>query len=205
VTVILSETKDLVSRPARRRSFVAALLRTAVFALLPVATASLHAQRAATTVILVRHAEKAAAPADDPGLTEGGQARARALAAIARDAGVTAIITTQFARTRETARPAADALGISAEVARAGGGQHAQDVAKMIMMHAGGVVLVVGHSNTVPAIIVALGAPQPPSICDSEYDNLYIVTVPPSGLAHIIHARYGEPSPADASCPVMRP
>lgn len=176
-----------------------------VASLLVAAPMAAQQSRGTTTVILVRHAEKAAAPADDPTLTEGGQARARALATIAKDAGVTAIITTQFARTRETARPSTDALGIASEVARAGGAQHAQDVAKMIMAHAGSVVLVVGHSNTVPAIIGALGAPQPPSICDSEYDNLYIVTVPPSGAAHVIRARYGEPSPADASCPVMRP
>ena len=158
---------------------------------------------AATTVILVRHAEKAAAPADDPGLTDAGQARARALAEIARDAGVTAIITTQFARTRETARLAAEAVGVTAEVARAGGAQHAQEVAGLIRAHAGGVVLVVGHSNTVAAIIAALGAPQPPAICDGEYDNLYIMTMPASGPARVIRARYGEPSPITAGCGAM--
>ena len=162
----------------------------------------------ATTVILVRHAEKGDAPANDPGLTEAGAARARALLAIARDAGVTAVITTQFARTRETARPAAEALGITAEVARAGGSaaQHAQDVARMVQAHAGGVVLVVGHSNTIPAIVAALGAPQPPPICDSEYDDLYVVTLVPNKTAHVIRARYGAPSPAaDASCAAMKP
>jgi broad specificity phosphatase PhoE len=158
-----------------------------------------------TTVILVRHAEKGDAPANDPGLTEAGAARARALMAIARDAGVTAVITTQFARTRETARPAAEALGITPEVARAGGGAHAQDVARMVQAHAGGVVLVVGHSNTIPAIVAALGAPQPPPICDSEYDNLYVVTIPASGSAREIRARYGEPSPVEAGCGAMRP
>lgn len=167
----------------------------------------LHAQRAPTTVILVRHAEKATAPAADPALTETGQARAAALMAIARDAGVNAIITTQFARTRETARLAAESLHVTPEVARAGGAaaQHAQDVARMVLAHAGGVVLVVGHSNTIPAIVAALGAPQPPPICDSAYDDLYVVTVPASGPAHVIHARYGERSPVDASCHAMAP
>ena len=160
-----------------------------------------------TTVILVRHAEKGDAPANDPGLTEAGAARARALLAIARDAGVTAVITTQFARTRDTARPTAEALGITPEVARAGGSaaQHAQDVARMVQAHAGGVVLVVGHSNTIPAIIAALGAPQPPPICDGEYDDFYMVTVVANGSAHLIHTRYGQPSPADATCASMRP
>ena len=164
-------------------------------------------QTATTTIILVRHAEKGDAPANDPGLTEAGTARARALMAIAHDAGVTAVITTQFARTRETARPTAEALGITPEVARAGGSaaQHAQDVARMAQAHAGGVVLVVGHSNTIPAIVAALGAPQPPPICDSEYDDLYVVTIPASGSARVIRARYGEPSPVEAGCGAMRP
>ena len=160
-----------------------------------------------TTVILVRHAEKGDAPANDPGLTEAGAARARALMAIARDAGVTAVITTQFARTRETGRLAAEALGITPEVARAGGSaaQHAQDVARLVQAHAGGVVLVVGHSNTIPAIIAVLGAPQPPPICDSEYDDLYVVTLAPNAAAHEIRARYGAPSPVEAGCGPMKP
>src|SRR5690242_14861448 len=122
--------------------------------------------------------------------------------AIARDAGVTAVITTQFARTRETARRAAEALAITSEVRRAGGStaQHAQDVARMVQAHAGGVVLVVGHSNTIPAIVAALGAPQPPPICDSEYADLYVVTIVPGKPAHVIRARYGAPSPAEAGC-----
>ena len=164
-------------------------------------------QPATTTVILVRHAEKGDAPATDPGLTEGGAARARALMTIARDAGVTAVITTQFVRTRETGRPTAEALGITPELARASGSaaQHAQDVARMVQAHAGGVVLVVGHSNTIPAIVAALGAPQPPPICDSEYDGLYVVVVNASGPAHLIRGRYGKPSSVGATCASMRP
>lgn len=161
-------------------------------------------QRAPTTVILVRHAEKAATPADDPPLTEEGRERAQVLMGIAREAGVTAIITTQFARTRETARPAAESLKITPEVIRAAAGpQHAQDVAHAALAHQGGVVLVVGHSNTIPAIIAALGAPEPPMICDAQYDNLYVVTVPPSGAAHLIHARYGSPPAVPVGCGSM--
>ena len=163
-------------------------------------------QPAPTTVILVRHAEKAATPTDDPALTEEGLARAQALMTIAREAGVTAIITTQFARTRDTARPAAEALKITPEVIRATAGpQHAQDVAHAALAHAGGVVLVVGHSNTIPAIVAALGAPQPPPICDSSYDDLYVVTVLPGGAARVIHARYGAPSPEAAAWGAMKP
>ena len=176
-----------------------------VLLLLVLAALPLAAQeRAPTTVILVRHAEKAAAPAEDPPLTRAGRERAQALMAIAREAGVTAIITTQFARTRETAHPAAEALKITPEVVTTmAGGQHAQNVARAALAHPGAVVLVVGHSNTVPGIVAALGAPQPPPICDSSYDDLYIVTVPASGPARVIHARYGEPSPVVAGCGSM--
>ena len=162
------------------------------------------AQATTTTVILVRHAEKAAEPANDPGLTPAGEQRARDLAQVARDAGVTAVITTQFARTRATAEPLAKALGITPEVVDARGSAHAQDVANLVRKHAGQVVIVVGHSNTIPAIVAALGAPQPPPICDPEYDNLYIVTIPATGTPRVIHARYGAPTPVTAGCASMR-
>jgi broad specificity phosphatase PhoE len=158
---------------------------------------------ATTTVILVRHAEKASTPAADPPLTSAGEARARALLAAVREAGVSAIITTQFARTKSTAAPTAVALDITPEVVPATSGTHVQDVAAAIRRHAGQTVLVVGHSNTVPAIIAALGAPEPPPICDEAYDNLYIVTIPPRGPPGLIEAKYGERSIA-AGCATMK-
>jgi len=185
-----------VSRPASRARWLIA-------AALLVACAHI-ARAQTTTVILVRHAEKAAEPASDPALTAAGEQRARDLAELARAAGVTAIITTQFARTRATAQPLASALALTPQVIDARGATHAQDVASAVRAHAGGVVLVVGHSNTIPAIIAALGAPPPPPICDPEYDNVYIVTVPPSGAARVIRARYGAPTPAPASCGAMK-
>jgi broad specificity phosphatase PhoE len=161
--------------------------------------------RGPTTVILVRHAEKAAEPADDPPLTGAGEARARALVDATRDAGVQAIITTQFVRTKATAQPVSAALGLSPEVVDARGPKHAQDVAEAILVHhAGETVLVVGHSNSVPAIIAALGANRPPPICDSQYDNLFIVTVPETGQARVIRAKYGAASPPDPACAAMR-
>ena len=57
----------------------------------------------ATTVLLVRHAEKETGR--DPGLTAAGQARARALVEVAKGAGVSAIYHTQLERTRLTAAP----------------------------------------------------------------------------------------------------
>ena len=155
----------------------------------------------ATTVILVRHAEKAAAPRNDPPLTAAGEARAKALLEAVRDAGVTAIITTQYVRTRATAAPTAAALGITPEIVAATGSSHVDDVAATILGHEGQTVLVVGHSNTVPDIIHALGAPAP-QICDAEYDNLFIVVLAPPSPARLIRAKYGARSPAGACSPM---
>ena len=173
---------------------------------LAVAAVPASAQTAATTttVILVRHAEKAASPADDPPLNAAGEARSRELAQAVRDAGVSAIITTQFARTRATGQPIATALGITPTVVAATNTNHVQDVVAEIRKHPGQTVLIVGHSNTVPAIVEALGAKRPPAICDSQYDNLFVVTMPSSGAVGAVRAKYGEPSPRDSTCAAMR-
>ena len=186
----------MTSLSPTRRAFVAALA-----ALLFAAPAVARAQQAAsaaparaTTVYLVRHAEKAAQPADDPSLTEEGQARAAELARVLRDAGVQAVVTTQFARTRLTAQPLADSLRLTPEVVNARGQGHPAEVARVVLgKHAGETVLVVGHSNTIPEIVAALGAPHPGVIGDATHDNLFVVTVTPEGKARLVRARYGKP------------
>jgi broad specificity phosphatase PhoE len=134
----------------------------------------------AQMAIVVRHAERADAgapagnamtAAPDPELSAAGKARAQALAAMLKDAGVTAIYTTEFIRTKDTAAPLAQALKVTAEIIPAR--DQATLIAK-IKAHARGAVLVVGHSNTVPAIIKALGG-MDVTLADSEYDSLFFV------------------------------
>lgn len=159
-------------------------------------------------VVLVRHAEKAAQPADDPPLTVEGVARAKALAEAVEDARITAIITTQWVRTRETAAPLASSSRIVPEVVPTGDTRaHAEAVASAVRRHPGGVVLVVGHSDTIPAIIAALGGPRLPDICSSAFDDLFVL-VPsggPSGQTprlpswSLLRSRYGAPS-SRAAC-----
>jgi hypothetical protein len=62
--------------------------------------------------VLVRHAERAAAPADDPPLTAAGTKRAQDLATTLRDTRFSAVVTTHLIRTRDTAAPTATALGL---------------------------------------------------------------------------------------------
>ena len=141
-------------------------------------------------VYLVRHAERAdqAAPAgqmqapNDPPLSPAGEARAKRLATMLRDAGITAIFTTQFRRTRDTAQPLASARGLTPLVNP--GADTAGLVAKLRAEHATGIVLVVGHSNTIPEIIAALGGPAI-TIADNEYDNLFVLVPTAGALARI--------------------
>jgi hypothetical protein len=73
-----------------------------------------------------------------------------------------------------------------------------------IRKHPGKTVLVVGHSNTVPAIVEALGAKRPGAICDSRYDDMFVVIVAGDGKASVVHSTYGEASPRDTTCAAMR-
>jgi broad specificity phosphatase PhoE len=163
-------------------------LRLALASLLVLAPAALRAQ--ATTVVLVRHAEKAPAPASDPLLSEVGQARATALADALADAGVQAVIVTPFQRTRLTAAPLMEKRGLAPQ-AVAVSPTHVADVARAVREHKGQVVLVVGHSNTIPAIVGALGGPRLPDLCDAQYAQLFTLVIPEQGTPSLVRSQYG--------------
>jgi phosphohistidine phosphatase SixA len=157
--------------------------------LLLVSAAAAHAQG---TVVLVRHAERAdqapgqaAMMATDPDLSEAGRARAESLAATLRDAGITAIFTTQFKRTRQTAEPLAKALGLTVQSV------DSKDVDGLVakIKAIDGNVLVVGHSNSVPNTMKGLGVETDVAIADTEYDNLFILTRG-AGKASMVRLRY---------------
>jgi phosphohistidine phosphatase SixA len=143
-----------------------------------------------TTVILVRHAEKATEPANNPPLTAEGQERAKELARILGNSGITAIFSTNLARTRQTAAPIAKALSIQPAVS-APAATYARDIANRIRStHAGKTVLVVGHTNTTRDVIAALGVANPPTISEEEYDNLFIVTLAEGSEPRLLALKY---------------
>ncbi len=152
-----------------------------------------------TTVYLVRHAEKAAAPAADPPLLEAGTKRAKELARTLGNAGIKAIFTSQFLRTKQTAEPLAKQLGIaSTEIPvqmsttnpREISPQYLTEMVKRISSNADGNVLIVGHNNTVPAIIKALGGDIiVPTIDETVFDDLFVVTVYAKGKAKVAHLK----------------
>jgi broad specificity phosphatase PhoE len=160
------------------------------------------AQQASTVVIVVRHADKDTIPKTDPPLTAAGVARAKALAAALADAGVQAVITTELLRSRETARPLAEAQRLTPTTVPHGSdiAQHAQAVAAAVRKLHGKTVLVVGHGETVGPIIQALGGPPIPEVCAYEYSNLYTLVLDENDKAvRLIHSSYGAPTPAHAS------
>jgi broad specificity phosphatase PhoE len=159
----------------------------------------------ATVVLIVRHAERAPGTGDVP-VSDAGRARALALADLGRVTGVSAIITTQFQRTRQTAAPLAEAMGITPVVVttQSDVAKHAADVAAAVRAQAGKTVLVVGHSNTVPAIVAALGGPKFPDLCEPEFDALITMVLDPEGGVRTVRTRFGAASPVDAACASMR-
>lgn len=153
------------------------------------------------TVFLARHAEKASLPADDPVLSPAGLERAAKLASLLRDSGITAIYTSEKARTQLTAKPLADLLHVNIDQSYKAASS-AQALANAILRGQARKVLVVGHSNTVPEIIKALGGGEVPRIEDAwEFDNLYVVTVNGPGNASTVRRHYGEPSRPAANAP----
>ena len=144
-----------------------------------------------TALIVVRHAERAD-QSQDTKLSATGEERARALARTLADANVSAIYVTQFQRTAQTAKPLAEHLNVKPVV------MEAQDVAglalKIRTSNANQVVLVVGHSDTVPNILKAFGHLEPITIEQDEFDSLFIL-VPRSGQTpSLLRLRYGAAS-----------
>jgi 2,3-bisphosphoglycerate-dependent phosphoglycerate mutase len=149
-------------------------------------------RRPVTTVILIRHAEKVVDPNNpDVDLSPAGQARAQDLVRMFGDAGINAIYATQFKRTQQTVKPLADRLGLP--INQVNSKNTADLVAQIHAQHTGQVIFVAGHNNTVPEIITALGGPTFPIIPETEFDNLYIVTIYRMGKAKVVKLKYGAP------------
>ena len=151
-------------------------------------------RRPVTTVILIRHAEKNIEPNNpDPDLSPAGQARAQELVRIFGDTGINAIYATQYKRTQQTVKPLADRLGLP--VNQVNSKNTADLLAQIRAQHSGQIILLAGHNNTVPEIVAALGGPTYPIIPETEFDNLYIVTVYRTGKAKVVRLKYGTASP----------
>jgi len=162
-----------------------AIFATALALLALISCVLIYWTHSTTVVLVVRHAERnnAAAcspPELGPPLSAAGQNRAQTLAHVCRDAGVAGIYASKFCRTQQTVAPLANQLGLTVNVVD----QVAPDktvsvdalIAQVWANHTGQVVLIAGHTNTVPVIIEKLGGAIAP-IPETEFDNLFVVTI----------------------------
>ena len=179
-------------RRRRQRQIQVVIIYTAI----AVGLAWFFESQATTTIIFVRHAEKAGPSSTDPGLSEAGQLRVAELTRQLVDAdvvaGIDAVYATAYNRTQDTVKPIADALNLPINTYD---GADTETVLETILRnHKGKIILVVGHSNTVPQLIFNLGASKNvPVIDENEYDNIYIISIPWFGKTKTIRLRYGEP------------
>lgn len=179
-------------RRRRRRRIQVIVIYTAI----AIGLAWFFESQATTTIIFVRHAEKAQAPSEDPGLSEAGKRRVAELTRQLKDAdvvaGIDAIYSTPFRRTQETVQPVADALDLPINTYDPADTEAVLE--RILKNHKGKIILVVGHSNTVPVLIANLGASKKvPPIQEDEYDNIYLISIPWFGKTKTIRLRFGEP------------
>lgn len=141
-----------------------------------------------TRIYLVRHAEKLKVNNKDPKLAFKGELRAKALADVLKDEGIDAIYSTPYQRTQMTVAPLAKLKQIDV--------QHyslpAALLAKKIMsLHRGQTIVVVGHSNTVPKLINALGVEAAIQIKEDQYGDLFVVERENNKIKFTV-GRYGQ-------------
>lgn len=150
-----------------------------------------------TGVVVVRHAEKADDGTRDPGLTAAGQARAQALASALEQANIGALIASQYQRTQQTLAALARERGLEVAVVPAESGgieAHIQAIASMVREFDGdGLLVIAGHSNTVPLIVEALSGRVVAPIDESEYDRLFVLLPEKTGM-QVVATRYGQAS-----------
>ncbi len=154
-----------------------------------------------TTVWVVRHAEKATTPANDPDLTPEGRARAAALAKQLKRQKIAAVFATPYKRTTQTGESTLKKAGLS-EVKTYNPSDLPVFAKQVLQEYAGKNVLVVGHSNTIIPTVQAFGATKPfDTLDDEDYDLLFKVTIGPDKKAKLSVKRYGAPHRSNKAVP----
>ncbi|HEU4591310.1 MAG TPA: phosphoglycerate mutase family protein [Steroidobacteraceae bacterium] len=179
----------------RRRTFFAPLWLLAWLGILVVVAAFVYWNSATTTtIVLIRHAEKQMGAIDDAPLSPQGEQRATRLAQMFGDADsfgrLKQIYVTDTRRTQQTAASLAQRLNLKPVVvdSRASAGEIAR---RILRENRGGLAIVVGHGNTVPALVGKLsGSDRVPAMGEEEFDTMYVVTVPTIGRASVLRMKY---------------
>jgi phosphohistidine phosphatase SixA len=127
--------------------------------------------RCAPRVVLIRHADVTSGTGTDPGLNAAGVARAEELRHVLRDTGIQAIFVSPLVRTQQTAAPLAGDLGLAPTVVADADAA----VSGIRALPSSAAALVIGHTNTLPAIATTLGASSFPTIGATEFDRLFVL------------------------------
>jgi len=129
-------------------------------------------------IYLIRHAEKQTDDSKNPSLTKEGIKRAENIAKMLANKDISAIYSSNYNRTRETAAPLAKKLNLTITIYDPRKlKEFAQDIFKT---H--GNLLIVGHSNTTPNLAVLLGGESFGKIDESEYDRIYRLILDSQGV-----------------------
>ena len=145
-------------------------------------------------VFVVRHAEKESeANEKTVPLSKAGAEHAARLAALLKNAGVTAIYATDTVRARQTGEPLAGMLKLTIktyDTRDPKGTMTAQPLLDLLKANEkDGVVLVVGHSNTVPDVVTALGARETVKIGTDDYGEVFLVVPQAVGAAVLLRIK----------------
>ena len=144
---------------------IKAFFLTALATLIAVAAVPAVAQ---SNVSVMRHLNTPAGQPDPELLPEGRRA-AEALAGWFRDERPVAIYVTDYRRTRQTVAPLAARLGLTPVVYDPADTPGL--IARVRAEH--GPVLIVGHSNTVPDIVAALGGERPAARGHEDFGDIW--------------------------------
>ena len=125
------------------------------------------------TLYLVRHAEKQANGSHDPFLTEAGKHRSVTLANWLQDRNIKDIWSSDYNRTRDTAKPLLSRLGFELNI------YNPRDLAILAgnLLDKQHNALIVGHSNTTPELARLLCHCDIEDMDESEYDRLIMISV----------------------------
>lgn len=151
-----------------------------------------------TVCILLRHAEKENV-GTDPDLTSAGKLRAEELKRLLGNVHVDNIYTTAYNRTRQTAIPLAESKGIVIkEYAPAATFAATQlFINNILAQNQGKVVVIVGHSNTVPEMVKVLSNNTlNVTISETQFDNIFITkNSAAAGSVFAVQKKFGQSTP----------
>ena len=136
-----------------------------------------------STFYLIRHAEKVRTNKSDsdPALNEKGIIRAMNWIEYFIDKDISKIYSTNYKRTIETVKPIQEATGLATILYS----PSSIDYKDFISSNKGEIVLIVGHSNTIPNFVNELINDQVyAQIDDLNNSNLYIVSLCDSSISH---------------------